>query len=138
RRFPLLDHVYANSEASIDGHFWTSAAAVSDYVQKSWEQNYAGRARPYDFGVYSITWPGRGFLFDQAQRQAISYFNFGEAIAGDIPAFNSDDKDATAQTSAAVAQKFSNSDLGASALGYSAQCYPNDASIGTDAVADAL
>src|SRR3954470_15659085 len=25
-RFPLLDHVYANSEASIDGHFWTSAA----------------------------------------------------------------------------------------------------------------
>ena len=32
RRFPLLDHVYANSEASIDGHFWTSAAAVSDYV----------------------------------------------------------------------------------------------------------
>ena len=31
-RFPLLDHVYANSEASIDGHFWTSAAAVSDYV----------------------------------------------------------------------------------------------------------
>ena len=22
-RFPLLDHVYANSEASIDGHFWT-------------------------------------------------------------------------------------------------------------------
>ena len=25
RRFPLLDHVYANSEASIDGHFWTAA-----------------------------------------------------------------------------------------------------------------
>jgi len=25
-RFPLLDHVYANSEASIDGHFWADAA----------------------------------------------------------------------------------------------------------------
>ena len=41
-RFPLLDHVYANSEASIDGHFWTSAAAVSDYVSKNWHQNYGG------------------------------------------------------------------------------------------------
>ena len=70
RRFPLLDHVYANSEASIDGHFWTSAAAVSDYVQKNWEQNYAGRNRPYDFGAYTISWPGTGFLFDRAQRQA--------------------------------------------------------------------
>ena len=26
KRFPLLDHVYANSEASIDGHYWTAAA----------------------------------------------------------------------------------------------------------------
>ena len=42
-RFPLLDHVYANSEASIDGHFWTSAAAVSDYVSKNWHANYGGR-----------------------------------------------------------------------------------------------
>ena len=85
RRFPLLDHVYADSEASIDGHFWTSAAAVSDYTQKNWEQNYAARGRPYDFGVYSITWPGTGFLFDRAQQQRISYFNFGEAIAGTVP-----------------------------------------------------
>ena len=138
RRFPLLDHVYADSEASIDGHFWTSAAAVSDYVQKNWEQNYAGRGRPYDFGVYTITWPGTGFIFDQAQRQNISYFNFGEAIAGDVPFLNSDDKDATPQTNALVAEKFAHSDLGASALGYSSQCYPNDASIGTDAIAGAL
>src|SRR4029450_9799166 len=53
RRFPLLDHLYANSEASIDGHFWTSAAKVSDYVEKNWFQNYGGRGRPYDFGVYA-------------------------------------------------------------------------------------
>src|SRR4029079_9430702 len=81
-RFPLMDHVYANSEASIDGHFWTSAGAVQYYVQKNWRQNYAARARPYDFGVYAATWPGTGFLFDQAERQGISYFNYGEAVAG--------------------------------------------------------
>src|SRR5204862_5129487 len=81
-RFPLLDHLYANSEASIDGHFWTSAGNVSDYVQKNWMQNYGGRGRPYDFGVFAVTWPGNGFLFDQAERQGSSYFNYGEAIAG--------------------------------------------------------
>ena len=132
QRFPLLDHVYANSEASIDGHFWTSAAAVSDYVQKNWEQNYAARGRPYDFGVYSITWPGTGFLFDQAQKQGISYFNFGEAIAGTVP-LTSLDKDNTPAQAAAVNQKFANSDLGEAALAPGA-CYPNDASIGTDAI----
>jgi DNA-binding beta-propeller fold protein YncE len=130
RRFPLLDHLYANSEASIDGHFWTSAAEVSDYVQKNWEQNYAGRGRPYDFGVYSITWPGKGFLFDHAQKQGISYFNFGEAIAGTVP-FTTIDKDNTPDQSALVGQKFAHSDLGA---GSPASCYPNDASIGTDAI----
>ena len=81
-RFPLLDHVYANSEASIDGHFWTSAAAVSDYVAKNWHAELRRPRPPYDFGVYSVTWPAQGFLFDQAQKQGISWFNFGEAIAG--------------------------------------------------------
>ena len=125
-RFGLLDHVYANSEASIDGHFWTSAAKVSDYVNKNWFQNYGGRGRPYDFGVYSVTWPGNGFLFDQAERQGISYFNYGEAIAGTIPLT---DKDRDAEETQGVAKKFAKSDLGAGP-----GCYPNDASIGYDAI----
>ncbi len=125
-RFPLLDHVYANSEASIDGHFWTSAAKVSDYVNKNWFQNYGNRGRPYDFGVYSVTWPGNGFLFDQAERQGISYFNYGEAIAGTIPLT---DKDRTGEETQEVAAKFAKSDLGAGP-----GCYPNDASIGYDVI----
>jgi DNA-binding beta-propeller fold protein YncE len=84
QRFPLFDHVFANSEASIQGHFWTSAASVPDYVDRNWVQNYAGRGRPSDFGVFAVTFPGNGFLFDQAGRQHISYFNYGE-IAGNEP-----------------------------------------------------
>ncbi len=125
QRYPLLDHVYANSEASIDGHFWTSAAKVSDYVNKNWFQNYGNRGRPYDFGVYSVTWPGNGFLFDQAERQGISYANYGEAIAGTIPLT---DKDRTQEETDGVARKFAKSDLGQNG------CYPNDASIGYDAI----
>ena len=135
-RFPLVDHVYADSEASIDGHFWTSAASVSDYVQKNWMQNYAARGRPYDFGVYSVTWPGNGFLFDQAERQGIPYFNYGEAIAGDVPL---PDKDRDAAMTAEVARKFAHSDLGAGSptgvgTAPGGDCYPNDADIETDAV----
>ncbi len=128
QRYPLLDHVYANSEASIDGHFWASAAKVSDYVDKNWFQNYGGRGRPYDFGVYAVTWPGNGFLFDQAERQGISYANYGEAIAGALPL---PDKDRTLEQTTDVARKFLKSDLGQNG------CYPNDASVGYDAVTGA-
>jgi YVTN family beta-propeller protein len=81
-RFPLLDNVLADSDASIQGHFWTSAASVPDYVTRNWVPNYGGRQRPSDFGTYAVSRPAGGFLFDQAQRQHISYFNYGEAFAG--------------------------------------------------------
>ena len=90
-RFPLLDHVFANSEASVQGHYWTAAASVPDYVDRNWVQEYAGRGRPNDFGVYAVTFPGNGFLFDQAERQHISYFNYGE-IMGDEPTLSDSDR----------------------------------------------
>jgi YVTN family beta-propeller protein len=141
-RFPLVDHVYANSQASIDGHFWTSAAKVSDYVNKNWYQNYAGRGRPYDFGVYSVTWPQNEFLFDQAERQGISYFNYGEAIAGVVPL---PDKDRDAEDTAELLRKVPHSDLGSvpqgqggiGPVGALAGCYPNDAYIESDAITQA-
>jgi DNA-binding beta-propeller fold protein YncE len=138
RRFPLLDHVYADSEASIDGHFWTSAAAVSDYVQKNWQHNYAGRKRPYDFGAYTISWPGTGFLFDRAQRQGISYLNYGEAIAGTVPpnvlkVVGVTDKDIDPAQAHLETEKFAHSNLG-----YPFDCYPNDLSIGTDSIVASL
>ena len=126
RRFPLLDHVYANSEASIDGHFWTSAAAVSDYVVKNWNANYGGRRRPYDFGVYSVTWPSQRFLFDQAEKQGISYFNYGEAIGGVI--YQLPDKDRGQEELEQSLAKQDNSDLNVPAT--PGGCFPNDASSG--------
>ena len=109
-RFPLLDHVFANSEASIQGHFWTAAASVPDYVDRNWVQEYAGRGRPNDFGVYAVTFPGNGFLFNQAERQHISYFNYGEAIAGDEPTVP--DRNRSAELLAEEKRVAANSDLG--------------------------
>ena len=131
RRFPLLDHVYADSEASIDGHYWTSAATVSDYVQKNWMQYYAARDRPGDFGVYAVSWPGNGFLFDQAIRQNISFFNYGEAFAGTVPVT---DRDRTPALAAMLARKLAHSDIGTTAPGElgpqpAGSCYPSDNNI---------
>jgi DNA-binding beta-propeller fold protein YncE len=92
QRFPLLDHVYANSEASIDGHYWTAAGSVSDYVTKNWHQNYAGRNRPYDFGSFMVSAPPKGYIFQRMLREGVSFYNYGEGLAGLSPF---EDKDRT-------------------------------------------
>jgi DNA-binding beta-propeller fold protein YncE len=126
-RFPLLDHVFANSEASIQGHFWTASASVPDYVDRNWMQEYAGRGRPNDFGVFAVSFPGNGFLFNQAERQHISYFNYGEAIAGVEPGY--DDRDRTPEVLAEEKLVAANSDLGP---GFTpGGTYPNDLYIGS-------
>jgi len=48
-RFGLLDRFFVNSEASPDGHNWSTAAFSSDYVDKGFRWNYSGRGRTYDF-----------------------------------------------------------------------------------------
>lgn len=126
-RFPLLDHVYADSEASIQGHFWTSAASVPDYTEKNWWQNYAGRGRPSDFDLYSVSFPQRGYLFDQAGRDGVSWFNYGE-VAGNVPPPFVTDKDADGAVLSGVVSRFLRSDLGPAAGG----CYANVGAIGTD------
>jgi len=83
--FPLLDHFYADSEVSVDGHILTSGAYTIDYVQKALHANYAGRGRVDEFGQYPITFPPRDFLFDQAARQGVSFQNDGELSAGVLP-----------------------------------------------------
>jgi DNA-binding beta-propeller fold protein YncE len=123
RRFPLLDHVYADSEASIDGHYWTAAGAVSDYVVKNWPQNYSGRGRPYDFGSYEVSAPPKGYIFGRALHEGIPFYNYGEALAGLSPV---PDKDRTPQETAENAEVLSpaNSDIA-----LNGGCYDSDVAI---------
>ena len=123
-RFPLIDNVLANSEASIEGHSWTAGASVSDYLSRNWVQQYGGRGRPNDFGVYAVSWPGNGFLFDQAERQQISYFNYGEALADAWPTVP--DRDRSPAQLAESKRVFANTDNGPPTSG----CYPSDGTIG--------
>ncbi|MEI7743804.1 MAG: alkaline phosphatase family protein, partial [Chloroflexota bacterium] len=125
-RFPLLDNVLANSEASIEGHYWTAAGIVPDYVNRNWVQEYAGRMRPNDFGMYAVAWPGNGFLFDQAERQGISYFNYGEAFDGGSPSVA--DANRSPEALAELEKVNAKSDLGPDLT--PGGCYASDATIG--------
>jgi DNA-binding beta-propeller fold protein YncE len=125
RRFPLMDNTFANSEASIQGHYWTSAATVPDYVTRNWVQQYAARGRPNDFGTYAVAWPGNGFLFDRAEQQGISYFNYGEGFTGGYASVP--DRDRTPSILAKISATAAHSDIGPPFGG----CYPDDLTIGT-------
>ena len=48
-RFGLLDRFFVNSEASPDGHNWSTAAFSNDYVDKAYRWDYGGRGRTYDY-----------------------------------------------------------------------------------------
>jgi YVTN family beta-propeller protein len=118
RRFPLLDAVFADSAASTEGHSWTSAGDVSDYTSRNYPANYSGRGRPYDFGLYAISWAPTRFIFDQASTQGISYLNYGEAYAGTAPI---NDPTRPSALSAAADARLSHADLGPPWGG----CYPS-------------
>ena len=127
-RFPLLDHFYADSEASIDGHYWTAGADTSDYVHRTWRQNYVGRGYPSDAWFYQIAYPQTGFLFDRAQEQNVSYVNLGEGVAHIVPL---PDRDKDAEDTIGQVQRLAHTDLGP----YSGGCY--DPFIGTDDLTNA-
>jgi YVTN family beta-propeller protein len=145
KRFPLVDHLYANSEASQQGHQWTSAGSISDYSEKNWNQitnvfgNYGTRGRPLQTGVYVVSFPPRGYLFDQALRQKISFFNYGEVYAGDVPlpfpgvtlVASTVDHERTAADATEIQRKYNHSDL---QPGVGNQCYPNAFYTGPDIV----
>lgn len=88
RTFPLLDHFYADSEVSVDGHQVTAGAYATDYVQKALAANYANRGRVDEFGTYPVSFPPNDYIFDQAVRQGVPFRNYGEISAGDLPSGN--------------------------------------------------
>ncbi len=72
REFVLLDNFYVNAEVSYDGHAYSTAAYATDFVEKVWPMNYAGRGGKYlsegggqnrnPYG--NVTAPAGGYLWD--------------------------------------------------------------------------
>ena len=86
REFVLLDNFYVNAEVSYDGHSYSTAAYATDFTEKVWPMNYAGRGGKYlsegrgemrnAYG--NVTAPARGYLWDACARAGVSFRSYGE------------------------------------------------------------
>ena len=92
-QFGVLDNFFDSGEVSGDGHVWSNAAIGTDYLEKTWQQNYRGRQRGYDFeGVVAdgypllqkipdVNEPQSGYLWGNLAAHGKTYYHFAEFIS---------------------------------------------------------
>jgi hypothetical protein len=93
-QFGVLDNFYDSGEVSGDGHVWSTAAITSDYNEQTWQINYRGKERSYDFqgsvtdeipldeNEPDVNEPGTGYIWDNAASHGLTYRDYGEFIYG--------------------------------------------------------
>jgi hypothetical protein len=64
-QFASSDNFFSDGEASVQGHWWTTSANVTDWVEKAWRLNYSNRNRGSDF-LAPVAEPERCSLFQSA------------------------------------------------------------------------
>jgi YVTN family beta-propeller protein len=78
REFTLFDNFYCSGVLSADGHSWTDAAYVTDYLEKA----FGSFTRSYpDDGKDALAFPITGFLWDNVLAHHRTLRNYGEFVA---------------------------------------------------------
>jgi DNA-binding beta-propeller fold protein YncE len=92
-QFGVLDNFFDSGEVSDDGHVWSNAAIGTDYLEKTWQQDYRNGQRTYDFeGVVSdgypllqkipdMVEPSSGYMWGNAEAHGKTHYNFGEYVS---------------------------------------------------------
>ncbi|MEP6729008.1 MAG: alkaline phosphatase family protein, partial [bacterium] len=76
-RFGAFDHFFTNAEVSSQGHQWSTAAYVTDYIEKTTPAAYSGRrAEPDEAG--EVDEPVAGYLWTLALKKGLWFRNYGE------------------------------------------------------------
>ncbi|MEP6999821.1 MAG: hypothetical protein ABI969_05045, partial [bacterium] len=71
------DRFFTNAEVSSQGHQWSTAAYVTDYIEKTTPGAYSGRrAEPDEAG--EVDEPVAGYLWTLAMKKGIWFRNYGE------------------------------------------------------------
>jgi len=89
-QFASSDNFFSDGEASVQGHWWTTSANVTDWIEKAWRLNYSDRNRGSDF-LSPVAEPERCSLFQSAlakQNQTSGSFtlrNYGEFYGAITP-----------------------------------------------------
>jgi DNA-binding beta-propeller fold protein YncE len=92
-QFGVLDNFFDSGEVSGDGHVWSTAAIASDYLEKTWQQNYRGGQRTFDYAgmvaegypllqkIPDVNEPASHYLWTNLAAHGKSYYHFGEFIS---------------------------------------------------------
>ena len=92
-QFGVMDNFYDSGEVSGEGHVWSNAAIGTDYLDKTWQQNYSRGQRTYDYEgmvadgypiqqkIPDVNEPASGYLWGDLERHGKTLYHFGEYIS---------------------------------------------------------
>jgi DNA-binding beta-propeller fold protein YncE len=92
-QFGVLDNFFDSGEVSGDGHVWSNAAIGTDYLEKTWQQDYRNGQRTYDYEgmvangypllqkIADVNEPKSGYMWGNAEAHGRTHYNFGEFIS---------------------------------------------------------
>ncbi len=92
-QFGVLDNFFDSGEVSGDGHVWSTAAIGTDYLEKTWQVNYRGRQRTYDFEgmvadgfpilqhIPDVNQPASNYIWSDLTSHGKSIYHFGEYVS---------------------------------------------------------
>src|SRR5947207_838442 len=75
-RFGLFDRFFTSGEVSQQGHFWSTAAYVTDYTEKTTHPLYAKKREDAD--EHDVDEPAVGYLWTRAAQKKITQCVYGE------------------------------------------------------------
>src|SRR5262249_43820348 len=80
RGFTNGDNFYSNAEASVQGHEWTTAGMVNDFVEKGWLTMWGRGPRDGARAAAPIGSPADGYYWQYLARRGIDYIDYGEIV----------------------------------------------------------
>jgi DNA-binding beta-propeller fold protein YncE len=92
-QFGVFDNFFDSGEVSGEGHVWSTAAIGTDYLEKTWQQNYRGGQRTYDYegmvadgypllqNIPDVTQPASGYIWSNFAAHGKSIYHFAEYIS---------------------------------------------------------
>jgi len=92
-QYGVLDNFYDSGEVSGEGHVWSNAAIGTDYLDKTWQQNYRSGQRTYDYEgmvadgypieqhIPDVNEPSSGYMWGDVASHGKTLFHFAEYIS---------------------------------------------------------
>ncbi len=92
-QFGVLDNFFDSGEVSGEGHVWSNAAIGTDYLERTWQANYRGGQRTYDYEgmvangypilqhIPDVNEPTSGYIWSNLAAHGKSIYHFGEYIS---------------------------------------------------------